>query len=125
MKKYKLMKCIIAMLLCILMLFAYCTSVFALTYNLTFTNKNSSKVSAILSSSSNTTLVISKLQCYQKNSSTGKYSTVKASNSTGNGTSIYAGVTPSSNCSLVKSAEYDFISYSVASTYYHTDYYWK
>lgn len=95
----------------------------AVTHSLEYTNITSSKVSVILRASSNTTLVISPLQCRTKSGS--NYSYVKDTNSTGNGTSIYAGVTPGSGWTLVASSTYDYTKYSYGSSGYLYSYYWK
>ena len=95
----------------------------AVTHSLTYTNISSSKVSVILSASSNTTLVISPLRCTRKNGY--NYSYVTDTNSTGNGTSIYAGVTPGSGWTLVASDTGDYTRYSYGSSGYLYSYYWS
>ncbi len=95
----------------------------AASTTINFTSKNSSKVSCILSSSEPTSLAISPLQCRAEKG--GSYMNVTDTNSTGRGTSIYAGVVPGSGWRLVASDRYDFVKYSVNSNPYSTYYYWK
>ena len=95
----------------------------AASTTINFTSKNSSKVSCILSCSEPTSLVISPLQCRARNGN--NYQNYRDTNSTGRGTSIYAGVVPGSGWILVSSATYDYVKYSVNSNPYSTYYYWK
>ena len=95
----------------------------AASTTINFTSKNSSKVSCILSCSEPTSLAISPLQCRAYDGK--EYKSYRDTNSTGRGTSIYAGVVPGSGWRLVSSATYDYVKYSVNSNPYSTYYYWK
>ena len=95
----------------------------AASTTINFTSKNSSKVSCILSCPEPTSLAISPLQCRAYDGK--EYKSYRDTNSTGRGTSIYAGVVPGSGWRLVASDRYDFVKYSVNSNPYSTYYYWK
>lgn len=95
----------------------------ATPHSIEYTTISSQKVSVILSTNSKTTLVINPLQCRANSGS--DYTNVKSTNSTGNGTSLYAGVVPGSGWKLVSSATYDYTKYKVGSDDYKYSYYWQ
>lgn len=124
-KKIKVRRTVITIMAAVCAISSFSAiSASAYTHSLEYTAKGSTKVSVILRSSGYTNLIISPLQCRTKNGS--NYSYVRDTNSTGNGTSIYAGVTPGTGWKLVASSTYDYTKYKVGTgSTYSMDYYWQ